>query len=91
MSTSTRRDDQRKDHIDPKRTLVKETPKKKNNHRPITCLPMMWKVLKSRRLFPEEKERMLQRIQRHSRGTLHISAHPKREQDQTEKSSYGLD
>ena len=36
-------------------------------------------------------ERMLQRIQRHSRVTLHRSAHLKWEQDQTEKSRYGLD
>ena len=34
-------------------------------------------------------ERMLQRIQRQNRVTLHRSACPKREQDQTEKSSYG--
>ena len=33
---------------------------------------------------------MPQRIQRHSRITLHRSTHPKWEQDQTEKSSYGL-
>ena len=38
-----------------------------------------------------ETERMPQRIQRHRRVTLHRSAHPKQEQDQTEKSSYGLD
>ena len=35
-------------------------------------------------------EKMPQRIQRYSRVTLHISTHPKQEQDQTEKSSYGL-
>ena len=34
---------------------------------------------------------MPQRIQRHSRITLHRSTHPKWEQDKTEKSSYGLD
>ena len=34
---------------------------------------------------------MLQRIQRHRRVTLHRSANPQQEQDQTEKSSYGLD
>ena len=37
-----------------------------------------------------EKKRMPQRTQRHGRATLHWSAHPKREQDQMEKSSYGL-
>ena len=36
-------------------------------------------------------EGMLQRIQRDRRPTLHRSAHPQREQDQMEKSSYGLD
>ena len=36
-------------------------------------------------------ERILQRIQRHRRAPLHWSAHPQREQDETEKSSYGLD
>ena len=35
-------------------------------------------------------EGMPQRIQRHGRATLHWSAHPQREQDETEKSSYGL-
>ena len=34
---------------------------------------------------------IMQRIQRHSRITLHRSTHPKWEQDKTEKSSYGLD
>ena len=60
----------------------------------------MWKIqtaqiweeiyysLTSRGLF---LEKMLLRIQRHKRVTLHISAHPQREQDQTEKSSSGLD
>ena len=36
-------------------------------------------------------ERMPQRIQRHSRITLHRSTHPKWEQIKTVKSSYGLD
>ena len=42
-------------------------------------------------IVPWETERMLQRIQRHNRVTLHRSIHSKRELDQTEKSSYGLD
>ena len=41
---------------------------------------------------PWRTERMLQRIQRHSRVTLHRSStHPKWKQDQTKKLSYGLD
>ena len=43
------------------------------------------------RIVPWWTERMLQRIQRHSRVTLHRSTHPKWKQEQTEKSSYGLD
>ena len=53
-----------------KTTLIKKTGKgtAPNNYRPITCLPMMWKILTaqvreeiyysltSRRLFPEEQE-----------------------------------
>ena len=42
------------------------------------------------RIVPWGAERMSQRIQRHIRVTLHRSTHLKREQDQTEKSSYGL-
>ena len=36
-------------------------------------------------------ERMPLMIQKHRRATLHWSAHPQREQDETEKSSYSLD
>ena len=43
------------------------------------------------RIVPWRTERMLQRIPRHSRITLHRSTHPKWEQDNMEKSSYGLD
>ena len=43
------------------------------------------------RIVPWGTERMLQRIPWHSRITLHRSAHPEWEQDQTEKHSYGLD
>ena len=42
-------------------------------------------------LVPWRTEKMPQRIQKHSRITLHRSTHPKWEQDKTEKSSYGLD
>ena len=41
-------------------------------------------------IVPCGVERMSQRIQRHSRVTLHRPAHPKREQDQTEKTMAGL-
>ena len=43
------------------------------------------------RIVPWRTERMLQRIQRHNRITLHRSTHSKWEQNQTEKSCYGLD
>ena len=56
--------DKRKDHSDPKDPPPKGTTP--NNYRPITCLPMMWKILTaqireeiyasliSRGLYPEE-------------------------------------
>ena len=53
-----------------------------NNNNNITNKP---------RIVPWRKERMLQRIQRHSRVTLHRSTHPKWKQDQTKKPSHGLD
>ena len=71
-------------------TLIQKDPNKEifpNNYRPITCLPMLWKILPAQirtkiynsltscGLFPG-KQRMLQRIQRHSRITLHRSTHP---------------
>ena len=73
-----------------------------NNYRSITCL-MMWKVLTAqireeiynsltrRRLFFEEHKGYRKRIQRHRRATQDWSAHPHRQQNDTEKSSYGLD
>ena len=63
-SISTRQDDERKDHIDPKGPSKGTAP---NNYRLITCLLMMWKIsiaqireeiyysLTSRRLFPENR------------------------------------
>ena len=41
-STCTWMDDQRKDHIDTKGPKQRNHP---NNYRPITCQPMMWKLL----------------------------------------------
>ena len=82
-STGTRLDYQRKDHIDPK------DPSKGtalNNYKPITCLPMMWKILTaqirekiyysltSRGLFLDEQTGCRKR----SRGTaelLYIDQH----------------
>ena len=43
------------------------------------------------RIVPWETKRMPQRTQRLRRSTPHRLAHPQREQDQTVKSSYGLD
>ena len=69
-----------------------------NNYRPITCLPMMWKILTaqireeiydlptSSRLFTRGTESMPW-----NRATLHWSTHLQREQDEMEKSSYSLD
>ena len=72
-----------------KTTLIQKDPSKgtaPNNHRPITCLPMMWKILAaqirekiyysltSRRLFPDEQKR----CRKGSRGTaelLYIDQH----------------
>ena len=42
-------------------------------------------------IVPWGTETMPQRIQRHRRATLQRSAHPQREQDQSEKFSYGFD
>ena len=84
-----------------KTTFIQKGPSKEtvsNNYRPITCLPMMWKILTAQirendlllankpRIVPWRTERMPQRIQTYSRITLHGSTHPKWEQDQTEKS-----
>ena len=82
-STRTRMDDQRKDYIS-RRTPFKRTAP--NNYWPITCLPMMWKILTAqirkgiynsltrRRLFPKEQKGR----RKGSRGTgelLHIDQH----------------
>ena len=85
-----------------KTTLIKKHPCKgtiPNNYWPITCLPNINSTNKGRdlllankpRIVPWRTERMLQRIQMHSRVTLHRSTHPKWKHDQTKKPSYGLD
>ena len=86
-------DDQRKDHIDTK------GPKQRNRSKPLQThiLPTddvenINSTSKGRDLLLANKpwvipwgaERMPQRIQKHSRVTLHRSTHPKREQGQTE-------
>ena len=86
-----------------KTTLIQNDPSKgtaPNNYRPITYLPMMWKILTahirekiyysltSRGLFPDEQKG----CRKGSRGTAELLyIDPKWEQNQTEKSSYGLD
>ena len=87
-----------------KTTLIQKDPSKRtapNNYRPITCLPMMWKILTaqirekitSRRLFPDEQKG----CRKGSRSTaefLYIDQHILNERlDRllTEKYSYALD
>ena len=89
-----------------KTTLIQKDPRKgtaPNNYRPITCLPMMWKILTaqireeiyylltSRGLFPEEQKGCC----KGSRGTaelLYIDQHTLNEsKNRRKKSSYGLD
>ena len=68
-------DDQKKDHPIQKDSQNGTTP---NNYIPITCLPIMWKILtaqiktiynslKSRRLFLEKEKRCCKR----NRSTIH--------------------
>ena len=93
-------DDQRKNHIDPKGPKQRNRPKQLQTHNlPTDDVENINSTNKERdlllankpRIVPWGTDRMPQRIQRHSRVTLHRSAHLKREQDHTEKSSYGLD
>ena len=92
-------DDQRKDHIDTKGPKKRNCPKQLPIHNlPTDDVENINSTNKGRDLLlankpwfvPWRTERMLQRIQRHNSATLHRSTHPKWEQDQTEKSSYGL-
>ena len=98
--TSTWLDDQRKDYIDPKGPKQRNCSKQlQTDNLPTNDVENSNSTNKRKDLLLAYKprivswraERMPQRIQRHSRITLHRSTHPKREQDKTEKSSYGLD
>ena len=77
-------DGQRKDHIDLKGPKQGTAP---NNYRHITIVPMMWRMLSAQERkeiyyfltnlgLQKEQKRMPQRIQRHSRVTLHRLTHP---------------
>ena len=99
-STRTRVDDQRKDHIDTKGPKQRNRSKQLQTHNlPTNDVENINRTHKGSdlqlsnkpRIVPWRTERMLQRIQRHSRITLHRSTHLGWEQNQTEKSSYSLD
>ena len=99
-SINTWLDDQRKDHIDPKGPKQWNRSRKLQTHdSPTDDVENISSTNKGRglqlankpRTVPWGRERTSKRIQRHSRVTLHRSTDPKWEQDQTEKSSYGLD
>ena len=98
-STSTWLNDQRKDHIDPKGPKQRNRSKQlQTDNLPTDDVENIYSTNKGRDSILANKpqivswgtERMPQRIQRHSRVTLHRSTHPNRGQDQTGKSSYGL-
>ena len=93
-------DDQRKDYINPKgpkqRNCSKElqtdnlhTNDVENTNNTNEGIDLL--LANKPQIVPWRTERMPQKIQRHSRITLHRSTHPKWEQDKTEKSSYDLD
>ena len=93
-------DNQRKDHINTKGLKQRNRPKQLQTHNlPTNDVENINSTNKGRDLLLANKpwfvpwwtEWMLQRIQRHSRITLHRSTHSKWEQDQMEKPSYGLD
>ena len=98
--TSTWLDDQKKDYIDPKGPKQRNYSKQlQTDNLPTNDVENTNSRNKGKdillankpRIVPWLTERMPQRIQRHSRITLHSSTHPKWEQYKTEKSSYGLD
>ena len=81
------------------KTQSKEPPQLQTYNLPTDDVENINSINKGRKLLFANKpriiscgtERIPQRIQRHSRFTLHRSAHPKWEQNETEKFSYGLD
>ena len=93
-------DNQRKDNIDPKRPSQKDRPQQLPTYNVPTYdventnSTNKWRDLllaDKLQIVPWRTERMLQRIQRHWRTTLHRSIYPHREQDETKKSRFGLD
>ena len=93
-------DDQRKDHIDPKRPKLRNRSKHlQTQNMPTDDVENIQNTKKRRDLWlfnkpqfvPWGPERMQQRIQRHRKVTLHWSTLLKWKQDRTEKCSYGLD
>ena len=91
--SSTWLDEQRKNYINPKAKQLQTNNLPTNDEENTNTTNKGKDLLLANkpRIVPWRKERMPQRIQRHSRITLHRSIHPKWEQDKTEKSSYGLD
>ena len=89
-------DDQRKDHIYPKGPKQRSRSKQLQSHNlPTDDVENINSINKGidlllankSRIVPWGAERVPQRIQMHSRVTLHRSTHPKWEQNQTGKSS----
>ena len=92
-STNSHMDDKRKDHIDPEGPSQRNRPKQIHTHNLPTydvkniTAQIREEInysLESRRLFPEEQKGCRKR-------SSHRTAHPQREQSQTEKSSCGLE
>ena len=78
-------DDPSKDHLDPERT----TPK---NYRPITCLPMMWKILMAHITDKTADSSSRNRKRTGGTGLLYIDQYILNEsKTRWKKSSYGLD
>ena len=88
-------DDQKKDHIDPKRLPKRNRPKQLQTH-DVENINGTNKgrgqfLANKPRIVPCGINRIQHRIQRSKRTTLYWSVHPQREQNETHKSSYGLD
>ena len=96
----TRMDDQRKNHTDTKRSSKRNCHKQLQTHNVHTYdVANTNGTNKGRdllltsmsRIVPWGTEMMPQRNQRRRRATIHWSKYPQQEQDETQKSSYGLD